>query len=328
MGVLIREGDALQRSQDLTCVVMDKTGTLTQGKPALTYQQALPEHLVIAKALASQSDHPLSKALAHSIEGNVCVVDQFRSISGSGVEATIDGEIYRLGSGEWMNTFEVDSSNFASQAQEWSEKGASLVWLFKGHQVLAMFALSDTLREDSQSAIERFKSMGLRLVLLSGDHALAAETIGKQAGISEVIAGVQPEQKLQIIAKLQAEGEVVAMVGDGINDAPALAQADVGYAMGSGTDVALASSDVALMQNSLHAVADAIQLSRLTVNNIKQNLFGAFFYNVAAIPVAAGILYPMFGLLLNPMIAGAAMALSSVTVVANARRLNRVELSR
>ena len=328
MGVLIREGDALQRSQDLTCVVMDKTGTLTQGKPALTYQQALPEHLVIAKALASQSDHPLSKALAHSIEGNVCAVDQFRSISGSGVEATIDGEIYRLGSGEWMNTFEVDSSGFGSQAQEWSEKGASLVWLFKGHHALAMFALSDTLREDSQSAIERFKSMGLRLVLLSGDHAMAAETIGKQAGISEVIAGVQPEQKLQIIAKLQSEGEVVAMVGDGINDAPALAQADVGYAMGSGTDVALASSDVALMQNSLHAVADAIQLSRLTVNNIKQNLFGAFFYNVAAIPVAAGILYPMFGLLLNPMIAGAAMALSSVTVVANARRLNRVELLR
>lgn len=328
MGVLIREGDALQRSQDLTCVVMDKTGTLTQGKPALTYQQALPEHLVIAKALASQSDHPLSKALVHSIKSNVCAVDQFRSISGSGVEATIDGEIYRLGSGEWMSTFEVNSSGFGSQAQEWSEKGASLVWLFKGHQALAMFALSDTLREDSQSAIERFKSMGLRLVLLSGDHAMAAETIGKQAGISEVIAGVQPEQKLQIIAKLQAEGEVVAMVGDGINDAPALAQADVGYAMGSGTDVALASSDVALMQNSLHAVADAIQLSRLTVNNIKQNLFGAFFYNVAAIPVAAGMLYPMFGLLLNPMIAGAAMALSSVTVVTNARRLNRVKLSR
>ncbi|CAI8189131.1 MAG: Copper-exporting P-type ATPase A [Marinobacterium sp. xm-d-530] len=227
-----------------------------------------------------------------------------------------------------METFQVDSSGFDSDAKAWSEEGGSLVWLFNSNQVLALFALNDALREDSHAAIERFKAMGLRLVLLSGDHPAAAEAIAKQAGISEFIAGMQPEQKLQTIAKLQAEGEVVAMVGDGINDAPALAQADVGYAMGGGTDVALASADVALMQNSLHAVADAIQLSRLTVNNIKQNLLGAFFYNVAAIPVAAGILFPIFGLLLNPMIAGAAMALSSVTVVANARRLSRVSLSR
>ena len=328
MGVLIREGDALQRSQDLTCVVMDKTGTLTQGKPSLTHQQATPEQALIAKALASYSEHPLSKTLFKSLDGNILSLDEFRSISGSGVEAVVGGQTYRLGSGQWMQTYEVDSSSFDVNAQVWREEGASLVWLFSDTQVLALFALSDPLREDSQSAVERFKSMGLRLVLLSGDHPAAAEAIARQAGISEVIAGVQPEQKLQAIAKLQTEGEVVAMVGDGINDAPALAQADVGYAMGGGTDVALASSDVALMQNSLHAVADAIQLSRLTVNNIKQNLFGAFFYNVAAIPVAAGILYPMFGLLLNPMIAGAAMALSSVTVVANARRLNRVKLSR
>ncbi|NRP59630.1 heavy metal translocating P-type ATPase [Marinobacterium sp. xm-d-564] len=328
MGVLIREGDALQRSQDLTCVVMDKTGTLTQGKPSLTHQHAAPEYAAIAKTLASHSEHPLSKALSHSLEGGACEVDQFRSISGSGVEAVIDDETYRLGSGQWMETFDIDSSDFVCDAEAWSEEGASLVWLFNSSRVLALFALNDALRDDSQSAVERFKVMGLRLVLLSGDHSVAAEAIAKQAGISEVIAGVQPEQKLQTIAQLQAEGEVVAMVGDGINDAPALAQADVGYAMGGGTDVALASADVALMQNSLHAVADAIQLSRLTVNNIKQNLFGAFFYNVAAIPVAAGILYPVFGLLLNPMIAGAAMALSSVTVVANARRLNQVNLSR
>jgi len=328
MGILIREGDALQRSQDLTCVVMDKTGTLTQGKPSLIHQQASPEQALIAKALASHSEHPLSKTLFKSLDGNILSIDEFRSISGSGVEAVVEGKTYRLGSGQWMQTFAVDSSSFDANAQAWREEGASLVWLFSDTQVLALFALSDPLREDSQSAVERFKSMGLRLVLLSGDHPAAAEAIAWQAGISEVVAGVQPEQKLQAIAKLQAEGEVVAMVGDGINDAPALAQADVGYAMGGGTDVALASSDVALMQNSLHAVADAIQLSRLTVNNIKQNLFGAFFYNVAAIPVAAGILYPMFGLLLNPMIAGAAMALSSVTVVANARRLNRVKLSR
>ena len=333
MGILIREGDALQRSQDLTCVVMDKTGTLTQGKPSLIHQHASPERAAIAKALASHSEHPLSKSLCHSLETRSLEnlapsVDQFRSISGSGVEAVIEGETYRLGSGQWMETFQVDSSGFDSDAKAWSEEGGSLVWLFNSNQVLALFALNDALREDSHAAIERFKAMGLRLVLLSGDHPAAAEAIAKQAGISEFIAGMQPEQKLQTIAKLQAEGEVVAMVGDGINDAPALAQADVGYAMGGGTDVALASADVALMQNSLHAVADAIQLSRLTVNNIKQNLLGAFFYNVAAIPVAAGILFPMFGLLLNPMIAGAAMALSSVTVVANARRLSRVSLSR
>lgn len=327
LGILIRQGDALQRAQDLTCVVMDKTGTLTEGKPSVVGSMADQFHTDLAAELASHSDHPLSKAISALSDSPFnAQLEQVLSVTGSGLEAKINNKTIRLGSSAWLASLGIDQGEYAQSAKAWLKDGCSLVWLFDDHHVLALYALSDPLREDSKAAIDRFHALGLRLVMLSGDHPDAAHSIAKRAGILEVIAGVQPEQKREKILELQAAGEVVAMIGDGINDAPALAQADVGYGMGGGTDVAIAAADVVLMQNSLHAVVNAISLSRATVLNIKQNLAGAFLYNTAAIPLAAGILYPFFGVMLNPMIAGAAMALSSVTVVANARRLRGVEL--
>ncbi len=328
MGILIRNGEALQRAQDLTCVVLDKTGTLTQGRPTLIGSQTTSEQSdAIAKALASHSDHPLSKALVSGLSNIVSVeIDGFKAKVGQGVTATLYDSEYSLGSSAWLAECGVAQGVLADKASSLSQQGASLVWLFTEQEAIAVYGFTDPLREDSAAAVARMQQMGLKVILLSGDHQLAADAMGQAAGISDVIAGVSPEGKMAVIRDLQLKGEVVAMVGDGINDAPALAQAEVGYAMGGGTDVAIAAADVALMQNSLHSVANAISLSRATVRNIKQNLFGAFFYNVAAIPVAAGVLYPLLGLLLNPMIAGAAMALSSVTVVSNARRLASIKL--
>lgn len=328
MGVLIRNGEALQRAQDLTCVVLDKTGTLTQGHPTLIGSQTTSEQSdAIAKALASHSDHPLSKALVSGLPNIISVeIDGFKAKVGQGVTATLYDSEYSLGSSAWLAECGVAQGELADKASSLSQQGASLVWLFTEQEAIAVYGFTDPLREDSAAAVARMQQMGLKVILLSGDHQLAADAMGQAAGISDVIAGVSPEGKMAVIRDLQLKGEVVAMVGDGINDAPALAQAEVGYAMGGGTDVAIAAADVALMQNSLHSVANAISLSRATVRNIKQNLFGAFFYNVAAIPVAAGVLYPLLGLLLNPMIAGAAMALSSVTVVSNARRLASTKL--
>ncbi len=328
MGILIRNGEALQRAQDLTCVVLDKTGTLTQGHPTLIGSQTTSEQSdAVAKALASHSDHPLSKALVSGLPNIISVeIDGFKAKVGQGVTATLHDTEYSLGSSAWLAECGVAQGMLADKASSLSQQGASLVWLFTEQEAIAVYGFTDPLREDSAAAVARMQQMGLKVILLSGDHQLAADAMGQAAGISDVIAGVSPEGKMAVIRDLQLKGEVVAMVGDGINDAPALAQAEVGYAMGGGTDVAIAAADVALMQNSLHSVANAISLSRATVRNIKQNLFGAFFYNVAAIPVAAGVLYPLLGLLLNPMIAGAAMALSSVTVVSNARRLASIKL--
>jgi Cu+-exporting ATPase len=220
----------------------------------------------------------------------------------------------------------VDTTEFESHAERFSEAGRSLIWMAVDKQPVMLLAVADPLREDSAEAVAQFHRQGLEVVMLSGDNERTANAIAKQAGIDRVIAEVKPEQKQQVIKDLQAEGKIVAMVGDGINDAPALAQANIGYAMGSGTDVAISSADVTLMRSSLTSVVDAIAISRATVRNIKQNLFGAFIYNSLAIPVAAGVLYPLLGLLLNPAIAGAAMALSSVTVVTNARRLKNIAL--
>lgn len=327
LGVLIRQGDALQRSQDLTTVVLDKTGTLTEGAPSLADSKLLSEQSEsVACALAQRSEHPLARALAEALPATSLELTQFHSVTGGGVQAELDGELVRLGNQSWLESEGVDCSSLAGQARDWAEQGCSLVWLAQAQTVLGLFALTDAVRTDTPAAIERLHAAGLKLVLLSGDHELAVKSLAERLGIDSYRAGLKPEDKLQEIRALQQTGEVVAMVGDGINDAPALAQADVGYAMGGGTDVAIESADVVLMQNSLQSLANAILLSRATVINIKQNLFGAFVYNSLAIPVAAGVLFPLTGLLLNPMIAGAAMALSSVTVVANARRLAKIEL--
>lgn len=331
-GVLIRNGDALQQAQAITTLVVDKTGTLTEGKPVVVELHAdgdAARWLQLAASVEQHSEHPLAQAVVNYArkQGQEPVDSQdFDATAGSGVSARIEGQQLLLGNRDWMQQQSVETALFDDKADEFSRAGRSLVWMAVGGQLKLLLAIADPLREDSAAAVAQLHRQGLEVVMLSGDNRQTANAIAEEAGIDRVIAEVKPEQKQAVIRDLQAEGKVVAMVGDGINDAPALAQADIGYAMGSGTDVAISSADVTLMRSSLMSVVDAIGVSRATVRNIKQNLFGAFIYNSLAIPVAAGVLYPWTGLLLNPAIAGAAMALSSVTVVSNARRLKGARL--
>jgi Cu+-exporting ATPase len=332
-GVLIRNGEALQQAQSITTLVLDKTGTLTEGKPqvvGLHCEGDETELLRLAASVEQHSEHPLAQAVVEYARDKAIILtdtQSFEAAAGSGVQAEVEGNSILLGNQLWMQEQGVDTTEFEPHAERFSEAGRSLIWMAVDKQPVMLLAVADPLREDSAEAVAQFHRQGLEVVMLSGDNERTANAIAKQAGIDRVIAEVKPEQKQQVIKNLQAEGKIVAMVGDGINDAPALAQANIGYAMGSGTDVAISSADVTLMRSSLTSVVDAIAISRATVRNIKQNLFGAFIYNSLAIPVAAGVLYPLLGLLLNPAIAGAAMALSSVTVVANARRLKNIALT-
>lgn len=335
MGILIRTADALQQAQSLTTVVLDKTGTLTEGKPRLTQaeyftqdNQLLSQLNAIIYAAESQSEHPLAAALCSELKNNQAqaVVAEFESEPGYGIRCQSDlGEVL-IGNRAWMERSEVELVQVQALAEAWSGDAASLVYVAVAGKLQALFGISDPLKQDSIAAVAGMQKAGLKVVLLSGDNQRTAEAVAKKAGISDVIAEVLPEQKQQVIRQLQDAGEYVAMVGDGVNDAPALAQAHIGYAIGAGSDVAINSADVTLISGSLSGVEQAIRLSRATVQNIKQNLFGAFVYNSLAIPVAAGVLYPMLGLLLNPAIAGAAMAASSVTVVSNANRLRYLKL--
>jgi copper-(or silver)-translocating P-type ATPase len=332
-GVLIRNGEALQQAQSITTLVLDKTGTLTEGKPqvvGLHCEGDETELLRLAASVEQHSEHPLAQAVVeYARDKAITLTDThlFEAAAGSGVQAEVEGNSILLGNQLWMQEQGVDTTDFEPHAERFSEAGRSLIWMAVDKQPVMLLAVADPLREDSTEAVAQFHRQGLEVVMLSGDNERTANAIAKQAGIDRVIAEVKPEQKQQVIKDLQAEGKIVAMVGDGINDAPALAQANIGYAMGSGTDVAISSADVTLMRSSLTSVVDAIAISRATVRNIKQNLFGAFIYNSLAIPVAAGVLYPLLGLLLNPAIAGAAMALSSITVVTNARRLKNIALT-
>jgi Cu+-exporting ATPase len=332
-GVLIRNGEALQQAQSITTLVLDKTGTLTEGKPqvvGLHCEGDETELLRLAASVEQHSEHPLAQAVVEYARDKAIILtdtQSFEAAAGSGVQAEVEGNSILLGNQLWMQEQGVDTTEFEPHAERFSEAGRSLIWMAVDKQPVMLLAVADPLREDSTEAVAQFHRQGLEVVMLSGDNERTANAIAKQAGIDRVIAEVKPEQKQQVIKNLQAEGKIVAMVGDGINDAPALAQANIGYAMGSGTDVAISSADVTLMRSSLTSVVDAIAISRATVRNIKQNLFGAFIYNSLAIPVAAGVLYPLLGLLLNPAIAGAAMALSSVTVVTNARRLKNIALT-
>jgi Cu+-exporting ATPase len=332
-GVLIRNGEALQQAQSITTLVLDKTGTLTEGKPQVVGLHCEGDETALLRLAASveqHSEHPLAQAVVEYARDKAIILtdtQSFEAAAGSGVQAEVEGNSILLGNQLWMQEQGVDTTEFEPHAERFSEAGRSLIWMAVDKQPVMLLAVADPLREDSTEAVAQFHRQGLEVVMLSGDNERTANAIAKQAGIDRVIAEVKPEQKQQVIKNLQAEGKIVAMVGDGINDAPALAQANIGYAMGSGTDVAISSADVTLMRSSLTSVVDAIAISRATVRNIKQNLFGAFIYNSLAIPVAAGVLYPLLGLLLNPAIAGAAMALSSVTVVANARRLKNIALT-
>ncbi len=328
-GVLIRKGDSLQQAGQLTTVVLDKTGTITEGRPTVTAIEPLSgwsdtKILQIAASVEVGSEHPLAQSIIESAKSRdikLETVEAFEAIAGHGVKAKFKEQTVLFGNRKLMEKNGIDLFSLPEKADELAKYGHTSMYLAIDGSAAGIVAISDPVKADSKAAIRRLHSLGLNVVMLTGDNKATATAVAKQTGIDEVIAEVLPEDKSKEITKLQQRGERVGMVGDGINDAPALASADVGFALGSGTDVAIESADITLMRGSLHGVADAINISKATLRNIKENLFGAFIYNVLAIPIAAGLLYPFTGLLLNPIIAGAAMAMSSVTVVSNANRL-------
>ncbi|HHT0209552.1 TPA: copper-exporting P-type ATPase CopA [Raoultella planticola] len=328
-GVLVRDADALQRASQLDTIVFDKTGTLTEGKPQVVAVKTFaevdePTALRLAAALEQGSSHPLARAIIEkAADSQLPVVNNFRTLRGLGVSGEAEGRTLLLGNQALLNEQKIATAAVENEIAAQASQGTTPVLLAIDGQVAALFAIRDPLRSDSVAALARLHRQGYRLVMLTGDNPTTANAIAKEAGIDEVIAGVLPDGKADAIKRLQSQGHQVAMVGDGINDAPALAQADVGIAMGGGSDVAIETAAITLMRHSLNGVADALAISKATLRNMKQNLLGAFVYNSLGIPIAAGILWPLTGTLLNPVVAGAAMALSSITVVSNANRLLR-----
>ena len=330
-GILIRSGEALQTAQAIKIVVLDKTGTITKGKPELTdiviaSQQAVPsdELLRLAASVESVSEHPLAEAIVEGAKAKGLPLgkpESFEAIPGHGVVATVDGRQVALGNLKMMARQNVDLGDLESKSETLANDGKTPMFIAVDGKAGGIIAVADTVKEDSKEAIAALHKMGIEVVMITGDNRRTAEAIARQVGVDRVLAEVLPEDKANNVHLLQAEGKKVAMVGDGINDAPALAQADVGLAIGTGTDVAIEASDITLIKGSLMGVVTAIEVSRATMRNIKQNLVGAFFYNVLGIPIAMGILFPFFGLLLSPILGGAAMAFSSLTVVTNANRL-------
>ncbi|MCH7424312.1 heavy metal translocating P-type ATPase [Shewanella sp. MM_2022_3] len=350
MGVLVKNGEALQSASKVDCVVLDKTGTVTQGKPQVTdihwagdNDQALSDedkHVLLGAiaSLEQHSEHPLASAMVSYVKQAsipLPATEIFINHQGKGIEGRVDGADFLVGNQALMAAFDVpsgegvtgSSSGFTVEAAaQFAKQGKTPIYVAKAGKLVATIAIADPIKADAKEAISAIRSQGIRVVLLTGDNPQTAQAVAAQVGIEEVIAGVLPEQKQQHIKALQQQGHVVAMVGDGINDAPALMSADVGIAMGSGTEVAIESADMTLLSHQLIVIANLLALSRATIRNIKQNLFGAFIYNSLGIPVAAGVLYPLTGMLLSPVIAGAAMALSSLTVVTNANRLRQQKL--
>jgi P-type Cu+ transporter len=330
-GILIRSGEALETAQKLEIIVLDKTGTITEGKPSLTdvvSWNGVSEADVVrfAASVEKGSEHPLGEAILKGAEQRSIKLGEpkeFNAIPGHGVEASVEGKNVLLGNLKLMRDRNIDVGELENRSQELADNGKTPMFVAIENKAAGIVAVADTVKADSPNAIAQLKKMGLEVVMITGDNKRTADAIARQVGVDRVLAEVLPEDKAFNVQKLQAEGKRVAMVGDGINDAPALAQADIGLAIGTGTDVAIEASDITLIKGSLKGVVLAIQLSKATMTNIKENLFGAFFYNGLGLPIAAGILYPFFGLLLSPMIAGAAMAFSSVTVVTNANRLRR-----
>jgi len=328
-GSLIRNGDALQQARKLNVIVLDKTGTVTEGRPSVTAVLAAGNWnedtlLQWAGSVEQGSEHPLAEAIVAAAKEKhlpLLAVEQFSAIAGQGIKANLAGKTVLLGNRRLMNDNAIDVSSVLGEVIKLEQQAQTPMFIAVDKQVVGIISVADAIKADSAAAVQRMHKLGIKVVMLTGDNRVTAQAVAKQLGIDQVIAEVLPQDKADVIASLQAEGNIVAMVGDGINDAPALALADIGFAIGSGTDVAIESADVTLMRGSLHAVVDAIAISKVTVRNIKQNLFGAFIYNVIGIPIAAGVIFPFTGLLLSPMIAGAAMAMSSFTVVTNANRL-------
>ena len=337
MGILIKGGEALQRAGDLDTVVLDKTGTITEGKPTVTDLVNVPgasrsanDLLALVAAVEGSSEHPLADAVVrHARSQSVAVpaAEHFQSLTGRGATGIVDGHVVFVGNERLMTEQHVDAAPMRADAERLSAEAKTAIYVAVDGKLAGVLAVADPVRPTSLEAVARLREMGLHVVMLTGDNRQTAEAIARAAGVEHVVAGVLPEGKVAEIKRLQAEGRVVAMVGDGINDGPALVQADIGIAIGSGTDVAVEAADVALMRGDLRGVAQAIALSRRTMRTMKQNLFWAFIYNVIGVPVAAGVLYPAFGLLLSPILASAAMAVSSVSVVSNSLRLRRARFT-
>ncbi|HEY8794580.1 MAG TPA: heavy metal translocating P-type ATPase, partial [Gemmatimonadaceae bacterium] len=336
-GILIKGGEALQRMGDVTTVVLDKTGTITEGAPAVTEIVVAPgagrdadELLRLVASLESQSAHPIAEAIVGHARSRGLARESIQSIElivGRGVTGVAGGTALAIGNAELMAEWSVSTAPLEDRARALAGEGKTVVFVAADGALAGLLAIADPIRRSSRDAVARLRSMGLVVVMLTGDDSRTAQSVARDAGIDRVVAGVLPEGKVAEIARLQREGAVVAMVGDGINDAPALAQADVGMAIGGGTAIAADAADVVLMRADLATVAQAIALSRRTMRTMRQNLFWAFVYNVIGIPVAAGALYPAFGILLTPVLASAAMAFSSVSVVTNSLRLKRAQLS-
>jgi Cu+-exporting ATPase len=330
-GILIRGAEALETAHQLNTIVLDKTGTLTKGEPSVTdiiegEGFSRKEILTLAASAEKGSEHPLGEAIVKKAkEQNLNLLDpkSFQAIAGQGIEATVDSKEILLGNLKLMEERKVHLNGLSEKAGRLSAEGKTPMFLAVEGEAAGIIAVADTLKENSKEAVEALRQMGLNVVMLTGDNERTARAIAHQIGIDRVLAEVLPEMKAEEVKRLQAEGKRVGMVGDGINDAPALAQADVGIAIGTGTDVAMESSDITLIGGDLRGVVTAIALSRATIRNIRQNLFWAFAYNTILIPVAAGVLFPFWGILLNPIFAAGAMAFSSVTVVTNALRLRK-----
>jgi Cu+-exporting ATPase len=335
-GVLIKGGEPLERLGAVDTVVLDKTGTLTEGRPRVLEAAFVPgtderDALTWIASVEALSEHPLAAAVVEFARARDVVIESgvtaFRAVAGRGVQAEIDGEPVVIGTEALLQMAGVSTEPLRDAIEAWAADGKTPVLAARGGRLLAAFAIADRLRENAATVMRSLESLGLRIVMLSGDRRQTADAIARQAGITDVIAEVLPDGKVDAIRRLQAEGHRVLMVGDGLNDAPALAQADVGMAMASGTDIAADAADATLMRSDLAGVQAAVVLARRTMATMKQNLFWAFVYNVIGIPIAAGVLYPAFGLLLNPVLASAAMAFSSVSVVTNSLRLRRVRLT-
>ncbi|MEP6391106.1 MAG: heavy metal translocating P-type ATPase [Halioglobus sp.] len=328
-GVLIRNAEALQAASTVTTMVLDKTGTITKGSPqvtdiVLTSDVAENEVLSLASTLESRSEHPLAQSVLNAaLERGLThePAEHFLSLPGLGIEGTVNRRQVLVGNLKLMQDKSIDCGAHLEAVAALAEQAKTPLLVAVDGAIAAIIAVADPVRHDSAEAIRRLQQAGTQVVMFTGDNDATAAAVAASVGVNTYIAELSPEGKAEQVAALQAQGEIVGMVGDGINDAPALALANVGFAMGAGTDVAIESADITLMRDSLHGLADAIAVSKATLRNIKQNLLGAFIYNVAGIPVAAGILYPFIGVLLSPVIAGAAMAFSSVTVVTNANRL-------
>jgi len=331
-GILIKNAEAIERTEKVTHLVTDKTGTLTAGKPKVTSIVATDtvdeqQVLQLAASLEQQSEHPLARAIvgdAKERQLKLETIEAFESITGGGVQASIQAELFRVGKEQFLRDAGVNlPDRLVQRAHGLQEKAQTVVWLAKGSQALGLLGIADPIKDTTREAVRTLHGLGIKVIMCTGDNRKTAEAVAHELGIDEVKSEVMPRDKHDIVRQLKAQGAVVAMAGDGINDAPALAAADVGVAMGTGTDVAIQSAGITLVRGDLLGIAKAFHLSRVVMRNIRQNLFFAFVYNALGIPIAAGVLYPVIALLLNPMIAGAAMSFSSVSVVGNALRLRK-----